>query len=222
MLSRQSMGTTLVRAGLLAALTLVTACGESLPVTVTAAPEPLTVTVVVQGLPAGRQATLYADRPAQGGGYLRGAQLGSTAGSLQLQVNRDAFVEAELISGGGGDLWEPEERFQQVPQAGATLTFTYVHKFMVTVSTWSHGPLASPSFAQLGVMGEVRPSSGWFRDGESIDFQATPQPGWRFAHWGVFAPGEQMDQTRLTSSAPTLHVVVNGPLSVMGGFLPAQ
>ena len=189
---------------------LATACAQ--PPSSSSA-RPTAVTVTVTGIPNGTSVGIWQTHPASGGGYIPDAKLGTTSGSLDVTVPVGSFVEASPV-GGAYEQWTPERRFQEVTADTKTLTYAYVHEFSVTISTWSHGGTGT------GVMGTVTPGSGWYRDGQTVTFTASPSPGFKLAHWGLFADGTAENQDRDSGTDPTFMVTVKRDFVLAAGFVP--
>jgi hypothetical protein len=197
---------------------LAAACGRSATPSPSVSPTSPAVNITITGLPQDMTADLYIDEPAPGGGYIRKSSLGRmVSGTVHAPVG--TVIEAAPIpmKGRGGELYEPTDRFQPVPRAGGSLIFTYVRKFLVTVGSWSHGPGV---FGQ--VAGDTSMQTSWVPAGSTISITALPATGWVLAHWGVFPAGQVTDQTTVSSTANPLMLRIDGPVTVMAGFLPAQ
>jgi hypothetical protein len=199
------------------ALVLAVSCGSIVAPTSSPSPRVITIVATVAGLPTGTSAQLWQTTPASGGGYIRDQQLGTTSASLDVGVAVGSFVEAAPISR-TGERWQPADRFQEVKADTKTLAFAYRHEFMITIGIWSLGGDAS-TFGM--VMGTVTPNSDWYPEGTTITFTATPVPGWRFAHWGLFDAGDAGDQQRNSGEATTFTITITKSVRLLGGFVPA-
>lgn len=182
---------------------------------------PVQVGLRVEGLPAGTTVSFYEDTPAPGGGFIHLRTLGITGDRIQVSADPDHFIGTDLITLGAAEMWTAaDQRFQPVPRSGGTLTFAFHREFMLTVGKWSRGPADTSTFGQ--VMGDVTPGSQWVREGSTIELRASPAPGWRFVHWGVFDQGEPGNEERDSGTSPTLKVTMTKPLNVIAGFEAAR
>lgn len=171
--------------------------------------------VTVGGLPDSLTPSLFLVQPAVGGGYIRLREL-ATGRSADLDLPAGSIVESGPLPVSNLERWMPAERFQTIMSAGASLNFTYRREFLVTVAKWSTGPAGS---APVGVvMGDVSRESGWVAEGSYYDITASPKPGWRFLHWGVFTATESASRSRVSAILPSVRVQVNGPLYLLAGF----
>jgi hypothetical protein len=198
------------------AAVLAVSCGSVAAPSTSPSPRIINVVATLAGLPSGSSAQLWRVTPASGGGYIREQQLGTTSASLDVEVPVGSFVESAPISG-SGDRWEPEDRFQQVNANTRTLAFAYRHEFMVTIGVWSRGADDS-TFGK--VMGKVTPPSDWFREGATVAFTATPDAGWRFAHWGLFDANDPTNQERNSGESKILTITITHSVTLLAGFVP--
>lgn len=136
----------------------------------------------VNGLPPGVEPQLFVDVPAQGGGYLRVRSLGAALrGSTTLDGNE--FLEAAPVPRGVGERYVPSDRFQADGPIGKTLSFDYVHEYLVTISRESHGP-ADPAIVGRAA-GATSAESQWVRAGATFSVTASGEGRYHFARWTV-------------------------------------
>lgn len=183
---------------------------------------PVRVTLRISGLPAAMRPQVFLVQPAIGGGYVKVADLG-TADGRTYNVEPDAVLEVGPIYLSRDTALYPNPRFRSVSaleQTPQTFEVRFVRQYLLTVSKWSNGPAPSEAFGQ--VQGDVSLDSQWVDENTVLEAVATPRPGWRFAHWGVFVGSEAQDETRVTSTSSRLRIQMDKPLTIVAGFVCRQ
>lgn len=168
--------------------------------------------VAASGLPSALQASFFLDQPVNGGGYLRLRALGGGS-VVDTTVAPGGTVEAGPIPISNTERWYPVDRFRAIAAGQSDLQFVYRHEYMVTMSKWSSGS------APIGtVMGDLSRTTGWVADGTSVEVTATPKPGWRFLHWGLFTSSLRLDPQRVSAVTATLRITVEHPIYLVASF----
>lgn len=172
-----------------------------------------TVTFSVVGLPAGVQPRLYVDEPAAGGGFLR-VRLASEQLTGSVTLGASQYLEGALLPVNDGERYAPRVRFQSAAGGQTTLTFDYVHEYLVVISRSSHGSY-DPAIAGRAA-GSTSAETQWATAGSTFTVTAMPEGRYHFSAWTVVQAGTPRG---LSSRTNPLRVVVDQPLQLVAAFV---